>query len=426
MALFGRKSHSPAPRAKLVALNEPHPHRSTDEQLAIMLESVEPLRPFGMQINDVSGLTLCEDIVSDIDLPMLTTASVDGYAVRSSDTAGATQAAPADLVVTGVAQRRDVLPLEALPEGGCILVSTGAPVAEGVDAVVPLTDVVRDGQVVSIPRQASVHEGLSVRGSALADGDKLLTADTVLDPLSIGVLAEIGLDKVLVRPRPRVVVFAVGARLIAPGLPITGVGQSYSAQTALLAAASRADGATVYALDAVPPDAKALRQAIHDQSIRADLMLILAATDTDAHLAGGVLAELGPVDRAWVSLDGGREIATGRLGDDQTPVVVLPGTPVAAYVAHRLLIRPLIERLFARDAPPLPRVRRRAAAALDGGEGVRHVPVLLNGEEAVELGATGGFACDLYRADALAEVPASGIAAGAEVDCLLLESVVTG
>lgn len=426
MALFGRKSPTPAAAAPAPVVEEAQPRRTLDEQRAAMVDAVTPLRPFGMQLDGVTGLTLCEDIVSDLDLPMLTTALIDGYGVRASDTVGADHASPADLDVHGVGKGRDGVPGDALPEGGCVQVAAGAPVPRGVDAVLPLADADRAGDIVSIRREVRPQEGLSLRGSALAEGQLLLTADSVLDPLAIGVLAEVGLDKVLVRPRPRLVVFAVGADLVAPGMPITAVGQSYAAATLLLAAECRELGATVYPLDAVRPDALAVRQALHDHSIRADLMIVLASTDADAHLVGEVLAELGPVDRAWVLLDGGRGIATGRLGDERTPVVVLPGSPVGAYVAHQLLVRPLIDRLSARDTAPLVRVRARAASALPGGEGVHYVPVRLEGEHAAPLRGAAGFAYDLFRADALAEVPAAGVVAGGEVDCLPISPAVAG
>lgn len=422
MALFGRKQPTPEPTALAAAHSEPV-ERTLAEQLAVTLEGVRPLRPFGMQLNEVAGLTLCEDIISDIDLPMISTALVDGYGVRASDTVGATELQPVELQAVGVADR-DSLPADGLASGGCVLVAAGAPTPTGVDAVVPLADATRNRHVVTFAREARVNENRSVRGATLSDGTLLLKADTVLDPLAIGLLAEVGLDKVLVRPRPRVVVLGVGDGLVEPGLPITGIGQGYAAGPALIAACARADGATVYTLDAARPDGAALRQVVSDQLIRADLVVLLAESDTDAALAGGVLAALGDAEPALVRFDGGHEITSGRLGDDRTPAVVLPAAAVSAYVGYRTLVRPLIDRLSDRDRTPSAHPRARAAVALTGGDGVRYVPVMIVDGTAKPARGAAGFAYDLQRADALAVVPAGGVAAGALVECLALGSAV--
>ena len=75
--------------------------RSLAEHRAFLLDQVRPMRPFGMQLWDVPGLTLCEDIVSDLDLPLVTTASVAGYGLRASDLVGATPDRPRSVYLVG-------------------------------------------------------------------------------------------------------------------------------------------------------------------------------------------------------------------------------------------------------------------------------------------------------------------------------------
>ena len=423
MPLFARKKPVSEPVAE-PEVEAPLPERTAEEQLATVLDGVEPLRPFGMQINDVSGLTLCEDIVSDIDLPIVSTARVAGYGIRAANIVGATELHPIDLRVVGVVERRDTLPTEGVAAGGCVLLAEGAPAPKGVDAVVPLGDAELTGRVVTFCTEAKLHQNLSVRGSALADGAKLLDADTVLNPRSIALLAEIGLDKVLVRPQPRLVVFSVGAGLVAPGLPLTSISQHYAAATSLITALARGDGATVYALDIVSRDAAAIRQTIADQVIRADAMVVLAETDTDVHLVAELLPAIGQLDRARVLFNGGQPVATGRVGDDRCPVLVLPAGPVTAFAAYHVLIRPLLDRLGARDASPAPRRRVRLASGMRGDEtGPRYVPAVLNASgDASPVSVGSELAYELHRADVLAIIPCGArLDAGAEVECLVLD-----
>lgn len=420
MALFGRKKHAPAP-AREPVVEELLPERTPDEHLATILDGVRPLRPFGMQINDVSGLTLCEDIVSDLDLPMVSTALVEGYGLRAADVVGASERRPVELRILGVVDRHDQLPTLAVPPGGCMLVAAGAPLPRGVDAVVPIGDAERAGRTVSFTYEAQVNQNVSARGSLLAEGTRLLESGASLDPRGISVLAEVGLDKVLVRPRPRLVVFSVGPDLIAPGLPVSGVGQRYASATALIASAAREDGATVYPLDIVSRDAAVLRQTLTDQAIRADAMVVLAQDEADAHLAADVLAGAGTADNAHVLLNDGGALPVGRLGDDRVPVLVLPAEPVAAFTAYHLFVRPLLDRLGARAAGPAPRVTARLVDDVDAAAGTRYVPVTLAGGEARPLAGTQALAHHMLRADAFAIVPpCSDLAAGDAVECLLL------
>jgi molybdopterin molybdotransferase len=423
MPLFARKKPVSEPVVE-PPVELPVPERTAEEQLATVLDGIEPLRPFGMQINDVSGLTLREDIVSDIDLPIVSTARVAGYGVRAANIVGATELHPIDLRVVGVVERRDTVPSEGVAAGGCVLLAEGAPAPKGVDAVVALADAELTGRVVTFRSEAKLHQNLSVRGSALADGAKLLDADTVLNPRSIALLAEIGLDKVLVRPQPRLVVFSVGDGLVAPGLPLTSISQHYAAATSLVTALARTDGATVYALDIVGRDTSVIRQTIADQVIRADALVVLAETDTDVHLVADLLPEIGQLDRASVRFNGGQPVATGRVGDDRCPVLVLPAGPVTTLAAYHVLVRPLLDRLGARNAAPAPRRTVRLASALRGDEfGPRYVPAALSDarDEARPVSVGSELAYELHRADVLVIVPCeASLDAGAEVECLVL------
>lgn len=416
MALFGRKKPEPEPIPE-PEIEQPLPERTPEEHLGVVLAEAAPLRPFGMQINEVSGLTLCEDIVSDLDLPMVSTAVVEGYGIRAANIVGASGRHPIELRILAVVDRRDQLPTVAVPPGGCVLVSAGAPLPKGVDAVVPLADAQRTGRSATFTYEAQVNQNVSQRGSQLAEGTALLASGTVLDARAIAVLAEVGLDKVLVRPRPRLVVFSVGPALLAPGLPVTAVNQRYSSATSLVASAARDDGATVYPLDIVGRDAAALRHALTDQAIRADAMVVLTQDETDAHLVADILESLGTVDRAHVQLGAGGAMPVGRLGDEHLPVLVLPADPVAAFTAYHLFVRPLLERLGARTTGQAARRSARLAVAVAAPDHVGYVPGIVADGVARPVAPGAALAHDLYRANALLVVSAARpLAAGASVE----------
>ena len=106
MALFGRSKDDQAPGAPAGPGPERLPappatdgwgYRSVADHRDYLLSFVPSLPPFGIGLLDAWGLTLCESIVSDIDLPTFTGARVEGWAVRGSNLVGADPAHPVTL-----------------------------------------------------------------------------------------------------------------------------------------------------------------------------------------------------------------------------------------------------------------------------------------------------------------------------------------
>ena len=425
--MFGRNASDAATDESGVTTVAPAPvpqvtRRSLDQERAFLLERVSALRPFGMQIWDVPGLVLCEDIVSDLDLPLVTTARVAGWGVRGSDLVGARADAPRRLYMVDSISLSDGVG-RPLVSGAAIEIEKGAIVPEGVDAVLPAAQgrLGSDGYV-EIATEVRLYQNLRMAGSELADGTPLLRSGEVLTPRSVGVLAEVGLDKVLARPRPRVVVFTVGETLVAPGMALTAPQQRYDAATALITAAARADGATVYPLGIVASSVDVVRQTVADQQIRADLIVVVGGGD----LVREVVGALGQVDEADVAVNGEARVTYVGLGDERTPLLILPSGIVSAYAVYHALVRPVINKLNDVDPLQVGRVEGRLAEALDSALGVTHfVPAILDADGVVHAVATADseLAWDLARANVLAVIPEAwdGAIAGSVVECIVLD-----
>jgi molybdopterin molybdotransferase len=394
--------------------------REIDEHRDYLLSLVPQMRPFGIGLMDAGGLTLCETLTSDLDLPIYTAATVTGWAVRASNLVGASDLRPIIMPMAGEirADGRRGVPLSP---GTVVYIESGAPLPDGADAVVPLDRTAVAGREVEFREEATFQQNLWLAGSRVADGDRLLGTGARLTPRAIGLIAEVGHDKVLARPRPRVAIVTSADGLVEPGLPLTSLNQRYDSTTPLLAAAAREDGAQVFASPIVPRDPRQVANAVSEQLVRADLLLLIADLDADLLQA---MSGLGSFDVAPV--DGfAAPLVFGLIGPEGVPMVVLPVRPVPAYLAYELFARPLVERLAGQeisdpelldgqltaplDADP---TRTRLVLAHSTSAGVRPLPV---------VGDQG--AAELSDANAVAFVPAGmgHLAAGSAVVCWMLD-----
>ncbi|MVA76611.1 molybdopterin molybdenumtransferase MoeA [Auraticoccus sp. F435] len=365
MALFGRRKKKdeapveepPAPTLPPAPPVDAAGLRSMEDHRAYLLEQVEQLPAFGQLLLDALDLSICEDIESDVDLPGFDNAAMDGYAVHAEDTAGAAEDSPTTLAVVGEIAAGDWSE-EPLPPGTAVKIMTGAPVPPGADAVVPYEQTDRGSEDVVITAAVRPGQHIRRRGEDVSEGDLMMRTGERIGPRHIGLLAAIGVDKVMVRPRPRVVVLATGSELAEPGLPLRNPAQLYDSNSYLLAAAARAEGAQVFRVGSVGDDAEAIRQTISDQLVRADLIITTGGVSQgDYDLVKSVMPELGLTDFCQVAMQPGKPQGFGLIGEDRVPMIMLPGNPVSAYVSFEAFVRPVIRKLMGLEPLFRPPVR---------------------------------------------------------------------
>lgn len=339
--------------------------RSVADHTEYLLGLVEPLKPFGMSLLEAWDQVMCEDIDSSINVPADSTAKIAGYAVRAADLVDHAGRLAPPLTLAEAGEPR-------LPAGGALVVAPGDPLPAGANAVLPATfGTVAEGKVTLLDK---VEQGDYVRqaGEHLMRGTRLLSAGSVLGERSIGLLAAAGVHKVLVRPRPRVVVVSSGSHLADPGAEMRP-GDASDGNSFMIAAAARAVGATVFRVAVHSNDTEELRQVITDQLIRADLVIsTTGGRREDYEAVANVMAEIGLVDQAQVAMSPGRTQTFGLVGEDRVPMLMLPGNPVSAYVTFQAVGYPIIRRLMGAE-PANRAVRAITTTALRSLKGQLHL-----------------------------------------------------
>jgi len=343
--------------------------RSVDEHLASVLAGIGSMSPIEMALLDAQGLLLAENVVTEVPLPGFDNSAMDGYAVRAVDTRAAGPDNPVQLPVTGdvVAGTKS---RSGMGPGLSVRIMTGAPIPAGADAVIPLERTDRGVAKVTISEPVLSGECIRRAGEDLAAGAPALSAGAAIGPQQIALLAAVGRDRVLVRPRPRVIVLSTGSELIEVGQQ-PGFGEVPDANSYLIAAAARDAGADAYRLGIVPDDHSKLLDVLESQLLRADVLITTGGVSMGAFdVVKQALTELGTVDFVRVAMQPGRPQGFGFLGD-HVPIFCLPGNPVSALVSFEIFARPAIRKLLGKRQLQRATVQAMAIERVESPVGIR-------------------------------------------------------
>ena len=271
---------------------------------------------------------------------------------------------------------------------------------------------------------------LDAHGATLSEdiyaGERLvLKAGSRIRSTQIGLAASIGRDHLPTRPHPRVVVLSAGPDLVEPGNELKE-GEEYETNSWLLTTAVREVGAVAYRVHTIPDDEGQLQAVIEDQLVRADLIIISGERHDDSFaLITRTLEKIGEIKTVEISIESSGRHNFGTIGPDKTPVVTLPGDPIAAYISFELLVRPMIRTMLGTANIHRPSVKAKLEKALTSSGGYRsYVRAILSedGKSVAPL-ASQDEQATLSDANCFIAVPEgeTNLAAGAEVTVVILE-----
>ncbi|HXF57857.1 MAG TPA: gephyrin-like molybdotransferase Glp [Actinomycetota bacterium] len=389
---------------------------------ALVLSSVAPLPPRQVPLAEAGGLVLAEPVVAPFDLPPFPNAAMDGFAVRSADTAPA----PAALRLVGEA-------LAGRPFGGrvgpgeAVAVATGAVLPEGADAVVPLEEASVQGERVVVGQPVPPGRHVRGRGEDVRAGEVLLPAGTVLGPGQVAAAAATGREAVAVHPRPRAAVVPTGDEVVPAGRT-PGPGQVHDAVSPALAVLVGEVGAVPLLRPVAPDDPGRLLDALEEAAARSDVLVTVGGAsrgerDLVSRLEAG---EAGRVVSFRVALRPAKPFAFGRAFG--VPLFGLPGNPASALAAFEELVRPALLAMMGRRPATRPSVRAFLAEDFEQRPGRLHLVRAEAWREGGRLlvrpaGRQGaGMVHSLARANAWMVVgpEVTSLPAGAEVEVRLL------
>ena len=305
-----------------------------------------------VSLSEALGCVLAENIVAAEYVPGFNRSTVDGYAVRASDTFGCSDAIPAILPVAGEIKMGEEAAVP-LPRGTCFYVPTGGAIPEGADCVVMIeyTEDYGDG-TIGISKPGTPGMNLIFRGDDVFPGKPLLKAGHVLAPQDIGALAAIGKTEIPVQKRLRIGVISTGDELVPPDQQ-PAPGQIRDVNGPLLSAVLREFGAEPVNYGIVVDDEALLQKKTELATKECDAVILSGGSSVGVKDAAcRIIESMGKLLLHGIAVKPGKPTILGKAGNK--PLVGLPGHPVAAFFVTKLFILPLLAQLSGRENTVFP------------------------------------------------------------------------
>jgi len=317
---------------------------SVKEALHHILESISPFGVEKVNILDTLGRVLGEDVRAIRDIPPHDNSAMDGYAVISEDTCGASAENPLFFDVI-----EDVpagyMPQKIVGFAEATRIMTGAPIPEGVDAVIPVEETERiEDNRFKITKEIGISQNIRSRGEDVREGELVLARGKVIRPAEIGMLASVGRSFVSVYQRPLVAIIATGDELIdvdgnlAPEKIISSNSYSLAAQVT--------DCGGVPFRVGIAKDTREDLLAKFREALRADIIVSSAGVSVgDYDFVKEVMDETGiHIDFWQVAQRPGKPLTFGTR--DGKPVFGLPGNPVSSMLTFEQYVRPAMLKMM--------------------------------------------------------------------------------
>ena len=330
---------------------------------------------------------LALDIRATLNLPAFDNSAMDGFAVRSQETLGATSESPITLRDLGISAAGDATAPD-VQAGTCVRIFTGAPIPHGADAVVMQEDTRQVEDQVHILDSVRAWENVRFKGEDIRSGNVVLTAGRRLNSAALGLIAALGINTLQVGRRPRLTILATGDELKDSSEPLAE-GQIYESNRLMISAMLEAAGALCQYMAIVPDDPLATENALAQALDSSDAVVTTGGVSVGErdHIKSA-FCRLGGQLHLWrVAIKPGKPFAFGQLGGKL--LFALPGNPVSAFVTGLLLVRPAVLRFQGAHQVHLPRFNAVAGERFENRGDRRHfVRVLINNEHRVVSAGT--------------------------------------
>lgn len=323
--------------------------KTIEESLKIFRQSFDyksffKKRDEQIDLTSAWGRVLAEDIISNVNIPGFNRSTVDGFAVKASDTYGASDNLPAYLELVGEIKMAEE-PSFILQQGQAVKISTGGMLPRGADSVVMLeyTEYV-NSTIIEISRSVSPWENVLREDEDIKKNEKFFLKGHYLRTTDIGLLAALGKEKVRVYKKPAIAIISTGDEIVPLNLnPQPGQVRDINSYTMI--AQVKQIGCIPYFRGIIKDNEKILKEELEKCLKNKEIDLVLISGGSSVGTRDYTLSVLDQLGQPGVLVQGlaskpGKPTIIALI--EQKIFIGLPGHPVSAMMVFENMVKKII------------------------------------------------------------------------------------
>ena len=319
---------------------------SFQEAKSIISHNTFELESERVYITLAGNRVLGQDVVASFPSPQFDNSAMDGFAVRSRDTKGASPENPVTLTMVSISSAGTPSNVSLNP-GECIQCMTGAKIPDGADAIIMVEDSsgFSDSGTAQIMIETFPGKHIRNMGEEIKEGEILIQKGTTATPSEIGTCATFGYGELVVSKKPKIAIFGTGDELVEPGKNL-GEGQIYNSNLYVFKELVNRAGGEVFMQDVIKDDKDSLRGFLSRALETCDAIISSGGVSMGRYdYVRDVFIELGVIEHFWkVAQKPGKPLFFGT--GNSTLIFGLPGNPVSSYIGFMEWVWPVLETMM--------------------------------------------------------------------------------
>ena len=296
-----------------------------------------------VNIEEARGRIIGEDIYAPINQPPFNRSPLDGYALKSEDTLGASKNNPIKLkVVDEVFAGGNINTI--LENKQAIRIMTGAEIPEGADCVIRQESTNYDMDEVEIYSELKRYENYCFAGEDVKKGSKLISKGEKLTYIHIGLLAVMGITQVLVQRKPRIGIISTGDEVISVGQTL-GKGKIYDSNRVTISMRLLDFGCEIISSKIMSDEVHHVSEEIHNLIDKVDVIITTGGVSVGKKdIMHEVIKTINANRLFWrVKMKPGTPAIYSIYKNK--PIISLSGNPFAAIATFEIMGKELIYKL---------------------------------------------------------------------------------